>query len=107
VDIVKVFIFIKNKVLIFSQDWIQARKAKIFLNLIGVAAETNVAVDNIMEKLISEGVSVIRIGEPGNVHQKFRRYTLAHKLLELQREEVRRKQEKVGGGEARGEEGRD
>lgn len=41
-----------------------------------VTADSNIAVDNVLEKLVDAGINVIRIGHPARVQEKLREHTL-------------------------------
>ncbi|MDQ7083298.1 MAG: AAA domain-containing protein [Aquificota bacterium] len=45
-------------------------------------ADSNVAVDNILERLIERGVRAVRIGNPVRVYEKLRKHTLEEVLKE-------------------------
>ncbi len=47
-----------------------------------VTADSNVAVDNILERLAEKGLKVIRVGNPVRVYEKLRSYTLDERIRE-------------------------
>jgi superfamily I DNA and/or RNA helicase len=63
--------------------------------LILACAETNIAVDNLMSKLIENGLQVLRIGNPSNVKPQLREYTLEQKLKEKNESGIRTNQKKL------------
>ena len=46
-----------------------------------MSAASNVAVDNLGERLVQEGIKVIRIGHPARVSEGMLEHSLSHKVL--------------------------
>lgn len=66
--------------------WVEARRSGAEIGNILACAETNIAVDNLMRKLLDIGVVALRIGDSKNVRLDLREFTLEERVKQLKLE---------------------